>query len=104
MDIKDLDFIKLLQKPLEEPVFAPHIEEQVSKQELETVVGGSEPVKTGVEVSKSALSIKIIEQPSVSQKAMSVTDNALIITKTSISISITQCWHEPPPPPPPPIP
>lgn len=46
MDIQDLDFKELFQKPVEEPFFAHHLEGQLSKQELETVVGGSEPVRS----------------------------------------------------------
>lgn len=46
MDIQDLDFKELLQKPLEEPFFTHHLEGQLSKQKLETVVGGSEPVRS----------------------------------------------------------
>lgn len=39
MEIRDLDFKKLLQKPVEETVFACHLD-QLFNQELETVVGG----------------------------------------------------------------
>lgn len=46
MDIKDLDFEELLQKSVEEPSFAHHLEGQLSNQELETVVGGSEPLNS----------------------------------------------------------
>lgn len=42
MDIKDLDFKELLQKPVEEPFFAHHFQGQLSNQELETVLGGSQ--------------------------------------------------------------
>lgn len=40
MEIKDLDFKELLQKPVEEPFFAHHLEGQLSNQELKSVVGG----------------------------------------------------------------
>jgi len=40
MDIQDLDFKELLQKPAEKLVSTCYLEGQLSNQELETVVGG----------------------------------------------------------------
>lgn len=50
MDIKDLDFKELLQKPVEETFLARHLQGQLSSQELESVAGGSQErfaVETG---------------------------------------------------------
>ncbi len=79
MDVKDLDFIELLQKPVEEPVFARHLEGQLSKQKLETVVGGSDPVNTVVEVSESALPAKKIIAKAVVTKEKAVAAAAITI-------------------------
>lgn len=72
MDIQDLDFKEVFQKPVESPFFACHLEGQLSNQELKTVVGGSKPVKTVVEVSKPALLDKIATQAVVKKEAVSV--------------------------------
>lgn len=75
MDIQDLDFKEVFQKPVDLPFFACHIEGQLSNQELKTVVGGAKPVNTVVEVSKPALLNKIATQAVVEKKAVSVLDN-----------------------------
>ncbi len=60
MDILDLNFKEVLQKPIELTFFARHFQGQLSNQELKTVVGGSKPVNIMVQVSESALSAKEI--------------------------------------------
>jgi hypothetical protein len=72
MDIQDLDFKEVFQKPVDSPFFACHIEGELSNQELKTVLGGSKPVKTVVEVLKPALLDKIATQTVVKKEAISV--------------------------------